>query len=166
MSSTQTLKAAAESRVRTDYTSWHAAGRTQGHFYDTCPSSGHHLMNDVYGRPVNQNTLDMRDAACNPHAPNPQTAHNHMQRENNERPYLPIAASGMRGAADFMGKSRDLIPQDLYGAGNRGNFVRHGYCGNHLPKPPAVVPQTYAERRVQSNRPPSHDTQTPFFHRG
>lgn len=166
MTSLQTLKSASESRVRTDTTSWHAAGRIQGHFYDTCPASSHHLMNDEYGRPVNQNTLDMRSAECHPHAPNPQTAQNHIQRENNERPYLPVAAAGMRGAADFMGKSRDLIPQDLYGDGTRGNFVRHGSCGNHLAKPRVILPQPCAERRVQRDKLPTHDTQTPYFHRG
>lgn len=164
--STQTLKAASESRVRTDYTSWAAAGRIQGHFYDTCPASSHDLMNDVYGRPVNQNTLDMRSADCNAYAPHPQTAHDHIQRENNERPYLPIAAAGMRGAGDFMGVGRDLIPQDLYGDGTRGNFVRHGSCANQLPKPPVQIPQVMAERRVQSNHLPSHDTQSPYAFRG
>lgn len=164
--SLQTLKSASEHRVRTDYTEWHAAGRIQGHFYDTCPAGSHNLQNDEYGRPVNQNTLDMRSADCNPHAPHPQSAHSHIQRENNERPYIPIAASGMRGAGDFMGRSRDLIPQDLYGDGTRGNFVRHGYNGNHLPKPPQRVPEVFTERRVQCNRLPSHDTTTPYFHRG
>lgn len=162
----QTLKSASESRVRTDHTEWHSAGRQQGHFYDTCPAGSHDLRSDVYGRPVNQNTLDMRSADCNPYAPHPQSAHNHIQRENNERPYIAVAAAGMRGAGDFMGKSRDLIPQDLYGDGTRGNFVRHGSCANQLPKPPADVPYAYAERRVQSNRLPSHDTQSPYFHRG
>ena len=166
MSSMQTLKAASESRVRTDYTEWHAAGRQQGHFYGTCPASAHHLMNDVYGRPVNQNTLDMRSADCNPHAPRPHSIHNHIQRENNERPYVPIAASGMRGAGDFMGKSRDLIPQDLYGDGTRGNFVRHGNCANHLPKPLVQLPPQHIDRRVQSNQLPSHDTQSSYLHRG
>ena len=162
----QTLKSASESRVRTDYTSWHAAGRQQGHFYDTCPASAHHLQNDIYGRPANHVTLDMRSADCNANAPHPHRAQDHLQRENNERPYVPIAALGMRGAADFMGKSRDLIPQDLYGDGTRGNFVRHGSCGNHLPYPPAEVPQACAERRQPSNQLPSHDTQSPYIHRG
>lgn len=163
---TQTLKAASESRVRNDYTEWHAGSRQQGHFYDTCPASSHHLMNDIYGRPVNQNTLDMRSADCNAHAPHQQTTHHHIQREVSERPYVPIGASGSRGASDFMGVSRDLHPQDLYGEGTRGNMVRHGTCGNHLPYPDFQLPQTFSERRVQSSTLPSHDSQSPYIHRG
>lgn len=164
--STQTLKSASESRVRTDRALHLGAARIQGFFYDTCPSSSHELMNDEYGRPVNQNTLDMRSAECNPRAPHPQSASNHLQRENNERPYVQIAPSGLRGGADFMGLSRDRMPQDLYADGNRGNFVRHGSQGNHLPYPPAQQQAVVAERGQPSSKLPSHDATSSFYHRG
>ena len=159
----QTLKSALESRVRIDYTQWNAAARQQGHFYDTCPADSHNLMNDIYGRPVNQNTLNMADASCNAHAPHPQTVNSRIQIENDERPYIPLAGTGMRGAGDLMGKGRDLFPQDLYGNGNRGNFVKYGNCGLQLPKPqPQLAPPIY-DRRQQQVHLPSHDTTSPYL---
>lgn len=163
MSATQTLKSASEQRVRTDYAIWNAAGRMQGHFYATCPTGSHDLQNDIYGRPANRNTLDTRSAECNARADLNDTAAGHIQRENNERPYVPIAAAGMRGAGDLMAVGRDLMPQDLYGEGNRGNFVRHGMYANHLPQPADQLPPVITERRWQNSQLPSNDATSVYF---
>jgi hypothetical protein len=160
--SIQSLKSAIDTRVRIDYTQWAAANRIQGHHSETCPAGSAHLRNDVYGRSVNSNTLDMRSASCNAHAPYEQTLHGHIQRENNERPYLPIATAGHRGDGDFMGRGRDLMPQNLYGDGNRGNFVRHGTNGNQLPQPRHQTPAPVYERREQPGMP-SHDTNSSYY---
>ncbi len=159
----QTLKAASEQRVRTDYAEWNGAARLQGHFYGTCPTGAHDLMNDVYGRPANQNTLDMRSADCNAHADLNNTAAGHIQRENNERPYMPVAAAGMRGAGDLAGLSRDLIPQNLYGTGVGGNFVRHGMYANHLPEQTVRLSAPITERRWQNTFVPSNDATSVYF---
>lgn len=163
--SVQTLKSAVESRVRNDYAEWGAFSRLAGHHYETCPAGSSSLMNDEYGRPVNQNTLDMRSAECNAHAPHPHQVSNHIQRENNERPYMPIAHAGMRGAGDFMGVGRDLMPQDLYGNGTRGNFVRYSRYGSELPQPESHVTMPPAERRVHAGLP-SMDATSPYSYRG
>nr|QBK86863.1 MAG: uncharacterized protein LCMAC103_02010 [Marseillevirus LCMAC103] len=91
----------------------------------TCPANAGRLATDIYGRPVNKNTLDLRDAACSHYTGIP--AARFMQFETNHRPHLPICAAGLRGAADFQGHGRDVMPQNLYAdvaTPFRGNFVR------------------------------------------
>ncbi len=162
MSSVQSMKSSLEPRVRQDRAE---RNRTNLGPPSLCGAGWTDLQNDVYGRPVTQNTLNLGIPECNLYANHPQSVWNRLSVENNERPYIPIAVEGMRGAADLMGKGRDLIPQDLYGSGPRGNFVRH-YPGNNAPPPQATPPAArYTMKRVQQLLP-SHDATSPYFFRG
>lgn len=162
----QTLKSVSEQRVRNDYVSWQAAGRQQGHHHETCIAGGASLRNDVFGRPVSQNTLNMSSAECNFAAPHPQSSFSRMQVETSERPYTAIAAGGMLGGADFMGVGRDLMAQDLYGEGSRGNFVLHGGQGLSLPSGnPHPMARPIVDRRIQPGLG-SHDAVSGYSYRG
>lgn len=97
-----------------------------------CPASAQVLQHDIYGRPASQNTLTVNlDASCATGSQYP--APRQIQIENQNRPYLPICEAGLRGSADFQGTGRDLIPQNLYGEGERGNMVRHYNTQNNAP---------------------------------
>jgi hypothetical protein len=85
-----------------------------------CPAGAQSLYFDVYNRPVNQNTLDMRNASCSNY--DDTTASNFMAWENYHRPYIPLCASGLRGG-DTLGVGRDLFPSNVYGEGAH-DFVR------------------------------------------
>lgn len=131
MSSVQSLKAATDSRVRMDQTSRLASQRSNLGEGMMCPAGAGDIANDVYGRPVSQTTLRLTDSACSNYTM--YSAGRRIEVENMERPYLPICASGNRGAADLMGLGRDILPQNLYGEGYQGNMVRHYPTRNNFP---------------------------------
>ena len=139
---TQTLKASLVSRVSPGQVSRLSSQRQNLGEGLMCPAGAGDLQNDVYGRPVSQNTLLLDDASCSNYTIFP--AARRIQVENNERPYLPICAAGLRGAGDFMGVARDVLPQNIYGTGNQGNMIRHYPTPNnaqwdqgpHLPRVP------------------------------
>ena len=144
----QSLKSALTQRVRIDQAQRLGSQRQNQGEGLMCPASAGHLGSDVYGRPVSQNTLLLNDASCSNYTEFP--ASRRIEVENLERPYLPICAAGLRGASDFMGKGRDLMPQDLYGDGHRGNFVRHYPTANNAPFHPQSVPSTATfQKKVQ-----------------
>lgn len=119
---TQTLKSALDSRVRLDQAQRLGSQRQNLGEGLMCPAGSGDLQNDVYGRPVTQNTLLLNDSACSNYTEF--SAQRRIEIENLERPYIPICAAGNRGAADFQGDGRDLIPENLYGEGYRGSFIR------------------------------------------
>ena len=127
-----------------------------------CPAAAQYLQNDVYGRPASQNTLTVHlDAACGQGSQ--YNAGRHIQIENMTRPYLPICSAGLRGAADLQGVGRDLIPQNLYGEGERGNMVRHYNTKNNAPWEWEAPLQTELRRgpyyfRVEQRNNLSHDS--------
>jgi len=88
-----------------------------------CPAGAQYIQHDIYGRPAGQNTLPVNlDSSCAMGSQYP--LGRYLQVENNARPILPICTAGLRGAGDLMGVGRDLIPQNLYQEGARGNMVR------------------------------------------
>jgi hypothetical protein len=96
-----------------------------------CPAGSGDIQFDVYGRPADQNTLLLNDSACSNYTK--WSAARRIQVENLERPYLPVCAAGLRGAADYMGVGRDIMPQNLYGSGYAADFVRHYNTSNGMP---------------------------------
>jgi len=121
--STQTLKSAIDSRVDVGQT-WRLGSQRQNLGEGLmCPAGAGDIAFDIYGRPADQNTLTLTDSACSNYTKFP--AARRIEVENLERPYLPVCAAGNRGAADYMGKGRDLLPQNIYGEGYQGNMVRH-----------------------------------------
>ncbi len=149
MSCTQTLKSALDSRVRIDQAERLGSQRQNLGEGLMCPAGSHAIANDVYGRPVSQNTLLLNDAACGNYTEF--SARRRIEIENQERPYVPVCAAGLRGAGDFMGVGRDFQPQNLYGTGYQGNMVRHYPSANNAP--PSCGPKgpryPYAVKRVQ-----------------
>lgn len=148
MTSQQSLKSALDARVRTDQAERLASQRQNLGEGLMCPAGSGDIQNDVYGRPVHQNTLHVNDASCSNY-----TIFSSQRRinvENLERPYIPICASGIRGNSDFMGVGRDLLPQDLYGEGYRGNMIRHYNTPNNAPPVPKVhIPAPYYFKKIQ-----------------
>ena len=128
---TQTLKSALDSRVRLDQASRLGSQRQNLGEGLMCVAGAGDIANDVYGRPVSQKTLLLNDSACSQYTE--WSAARRIEVENNERPYLPVCAAGLRGAADWMGVGRDLIPQNLYGEGYQGNMIRHYDTANNAP---------------------------------
>ena len=114
---TQSLKSALDSRVNIAQTERLGSQRQ---------NLGEGLM-----CPASQNTLRLTDSACSHYTK--WSAARRIQVENNDRPYLPICAAGLRGAADMMGVGRDNIPQNLYGEGYQGNMIRHYNTANNAP---------------------------------
>lgn len=127
----QTLKSALTSRVRNDQAQRLGSQRQDAGEGLMCPAGAGDIAFDVYGRPVSQKTLRLDDAACSQYTE--WSAARRIEVENFVRPQVGICAAGQRGAADFMGVGRDLIPQDLYGTGYEGNFVRHYPTPNNAP---------------------------------
>ena len=131
MSAIQTLKSASQSRVDVGRaTTLYSSARTLGESL-MCPASAQVLMNDVYGRPAPQSTLPLNEASCAQGSMYP--SYRRIAIENQDRPYIPICASGLRGGGDMMGVGRDLIPQDLYGFGPGSEFVRTYSTPNNAP---------------------------------
>jgi hypothetical protein len=142
--SVQTIKSSLQTRVNTGVSNNMAVSRLNNQYTALCGASWPDLQNDIFGRNVGHLGVDMRGggAECNDYMPPGQSLMNHITRENLERPYVQIAPEGARGVADLMGKGRELIPMDLYGTGERGNFVRYNGPGLTLPD------------RTQYDRPP------------
>jgi len=148
-SNTQTLKSALGSRVRLDQT-WKLGSQRQNLGEGLmCPASAGDIQNDVYGRPASQKTLRLNDSACSNYTE--WSSARRIEVENLERPYLPVCAAGLRGAADWMGKGRDLLPQNLYGSGYQGNMVRHyGNATNMTPdQTPSMPMRNYYQKKIQ-----------------
>jgi hypothetical protein len=101
-----------------------------------CPTGAGDLYFDIYQRPVNPNTLLLDDASCSHYTS--QSAARRIEVENNERPYLPVCAAGLRGG-DLMAKGRDMQAQNIYGSGFAGNFVKTYSTPNNLPADQAAV---------------------------
>lgn len=164
MSSTQTLKSALDSRVRLDQSSRLGSQRQNLGEGLMCPAGAGYIQFDIYGRPADQNTLLLNDSACSNYTK--WSSQRRIEVENNERPYLPVCAAGLRGAADYMGRGRDLNPQNLYGEGYQGNFVRH--YNNATNMPPSEGPQgpnpSYYQKQIQPFAY-SHDA-SGFLYRG
>ena len=146
---TQTLKSALDSRVRIDQSQRLGSQRQNLGEGLMCPAGSGDIQFDIYGRPAGQTTLLLNDAACSNYTM--WSAARRIQVENQERPYLPICAAGLRGAGDMMGLARDNMPQNMYGEGYQGNFVRHyptpnnfgNSEGNQGPNPP------YYQKQIQ-----------------
>jgi hypothetical protein len=166
--SVQTIKSAQQPRVQVGIVQNQAGAREARHYTALCGASQPDLQNDVYGRPVNTNTLDMRGGGpeCNAYAPYSQSLSDHITRENLERPYIQIAPEGARGAADLQGVGRDVTPQDLYGTGNRGNFVRMNSPGLRLPQPRILDAYPPVQRREQNMIWPPSDVSSNYIWRG
>lgn len=166
--SVQTLKSSQQVRINTGVSNNQAVSRLNGLYTALCPTGAPDLQNDIFGRNVGHLGVDMRGggAECSAYLPPGQRMIDHITRENLERPYVQIAPEGARGVADLMGKGRELIPMDLYGTGERGNFVRYNGPGMTLPdriqyeRPPAI-------QRVENNTyyPASHDFSTNQYYR-
>lgn len=131
MSCTQTLKSASQARVRVDQAQRLGSQRQNLGEGLMCPAGAAYLANDVYGRPASQNTLSLQDASCSNYTEF--SASRRIEIENQERPYVPICAAGLRGASDFQGDGRDMMPQNIYGTGYQGNFVRQYPSANNAP---------------------------------
>jgi len=153
----QTLKSASLVRVDTGRsTTLYSSSRSLGESL-MCPASAQELQNDVYGRPASQQTLPVNlDASCAQGTMYP--AHRMIAIENQNRPYVPICAAGMRGGGDLMGVGRNLISQDLYGFGRQADFVRHYPSPNNAPwdVPPPKKPNYYWRNEQPSTL--SHDS--------
>lgn len=94
--------------------------RTMAHPF-LCPAGATHIAHDEYGRPAIQTTLPIgKDASCAMGSSQP--LDRVLARENYERPHMPIANPGI---GDMAGWGRNRMPQNLYGTGYGGNFVRH-----------------------------------------
>lgn len=129
----QTLKSALDSRVRVDQAQRLASQRQDLGEGLMCPAGAGNISFDIYGRPATLNTLPIQQpyaASCGNYT---YSSADLMQFETNQRPYIPICAAGLRGAGDFMGVGRDQMPQNLYGNGYRGNFVRQYPTPNNAP---------------------------------
>lgn len=164
----QSIKSATQTRVNTGVSNNQAMARLNGQYTALCGASNPDLQNDVYGRNVGHLGVDMRGAPeCNAYMPPGQSVMDHITRENIERPYIQIAPEGARGAGDLMSKGREFIPQDLYGFGNRGNFVRHGYPGLTLAPFQSPYERPPPMQRVEQdwNYPVSHDFTQNFYYR-
>ncbi len=119
-----------------------------------CPANAQNLQHDIYGRPSNQNCLQVNlDAACAQGSQFP--SYRQIAIENQLRPYVPLAAPGSRSPGDFLGVGRDLQPRNLYADGERGNFVRTYPTANDAP-----WEQSWPEQKVYRRVPEfdfSHD---------
>lgn len=160
--STQTLKSAIDSRVRVDQSSRLGSQRQNLGEGLMCPASSGDIAFDIYGRPSDQNTLRLADSSCSNYTK--WSSARRIEVENLERPYLPVCAAGLRGASDMMGKGRDLHPQNLYGSGYRGNFVRHYPTANNLPwsEGPDGPSKPYYHKPIQPFTF-SHDATSGFY---
>lgn len=149
ISSGQSLKSALDARVRIDQASRLGSQRQNLGEGLMCPAGAGDIAFDVYGRPAPQTTLHLADSACSNYTR--WSAGRRIQVENLERPYLPICAAGLRGAADFMGRGRDNLPQNLYGTGYQGNMVRHYDTPNNMPwsEGPRGPNLPYYQKKIQ-----------------
>lgn len=174
MASVQTLKSVNLVRVDQGKSQHLYASRQNLGEVDMCPASAHHIQHDIYGRPASQNTIGLSekntqglDASCGINSQF--STIRHIQRENMERPYIPICSAGLRGAADLMGVGRDIIPQDLYGTGHRGNMIRHYNTKNNAPwDTPQALELSYPNHHSRLEQPYdfSHDASKSAYYKG
>lgn len=161
----QSLKSA--NLVRVDVgrsTTLYSAARSLGESL-MCPAAAQDLQNDIYGRPATQNTLPVNlDASCAQGTLYP--AYRQIAIENQNRPYVPICAAGMRGGGDFQGVGRDLIPQDLYGFGRSGDFVRQYDTANNAPWDVPAPRQPNYSRRMEQPFSFTHDASSGNYFNG
>ena len=159
----QTLKSS--NLVRVDAgrsTTLYSASRTLGESL-MCPASAQELQNDVYGRPASQQTLPVNlDASCAMGTMYP--SYRQIAIENQNRPYIPICASGMRGGGDMMGVGRNLLPQDLYGFGRQGDMVRQYPTANNAPWDlPEPARPNYYFRKTQPSSLTMDSTKSAYY---
>lgn len=142
----QTLKAALQTRV--DPAQAHRLGSQRQNLGEgmMCPAGAQYLAFDIYGRPANRNTLDLRDSACSNYAI---TAATYAQYESNNRPMIPICAAGLNGGGDLMGVGRTFMPRDLYGTGKAGEFVRHYGTRTNRPEEIAQKAKYFYQKAIQ-----------------
>jgi len=149
LSSQQSLKSALTSRVNIGQSERLGSQRQNLGEGLMCVAGAGDIAFDIYGRPADQNTLRLTDSACSNYTKF--SAGRRIEIENMERPYLPICAAGLRGAGDYMGKGRDLIPQNLYGEGYQGNMVRHYPTATNMPwsEGPQGPNPPYYQKQIQ-----------------
>lgn len=90
---------------------------------EMCPKSAMNPDVDEWGRPqggARHRLLLLNDASCSSSV---YSLGQKIRHENAERAILGPCRPGDRGGGDFYGKGRDNFPKNLYGEGNRGNFV-------------------------------------------
>lgn len=146
LGTTQTLKSAQQSRVRIDLANRQGSARQNLGEGLMCPAGAGQISFDIFGRSVNQNTIAfLTDSACSLYTQF--KASDRIQSENMERPYLNICAAGNRGAGDML-NARDRMPQNVYGEGYGGNFVRHYDNASNSPweRPLQDLPPLYHNR--------------------
>jgi hypothetical protein len=161
----QTLKSSNIVRVDAGRsTTLYSASRSLGESL-MCPASAQELQNDVYGRPASQQTLPVNlDASCAQGTMYP--AYRMIAVENQNRPYIPICAAGMRGGGDLMGVGRNLMAQDLYGFGRQGDMVRQYPTPNNAPWDlPEAKRANYYFRKEQPSTY-THDSTISSYYRG
>jgi hypothetical protein len=166
---THTLKSASQPRVNLGVSMNQAGARMAGHYSALCSTGNPDLQNDIFGRPVGSLGVDMRGAPeCDVYMPSGQSSMNHITRENLERPYVAIAPEGARGTGDLMGKGRQTMPQDLYGEGLRGNFIRWNAPSLTLPdrRQRYEMGPPIERRELNSIYPTTHDTVSEYVYRG
>jgi hypothetical protein len=164
MSNLQSLKSSQVARTDVGRSiTLYSASRSLGEAL-MCPASAQELQNDIYGRPASQQTLPVNlDASCAQGTMYP--AERQIAVENQNRPYIPICAAGMRGSSDLMSKGRNLMEQDLYGFGRQADFVRHYPTANNAPWdfPPPRKPN-YHYRMEQPNTLSHDSNRSSYFH--
>lgn len=142
----QTLKSALQQRVSVGQAQRLGSQRNNLGEGMMCPASAGHLMNDIYMRPVSQNTLLLNDSACSNYTMF--SAQRRMQVENQERPALPTCTAGLNSPGDTQG-GRKFVPSNIYGEGPQGNFVRHyNTRSNRAPDHPEPL-KYYYQKAVQ-----------------
>lgn len=165
MAQLQTLKSA--NLVRVDAgrsTTLYSASRSLGESL-MCPASAQELQNDVYGRPASQQTLPVNlDASCAQGTMYP--ANRQIAIENQNRPYIPICAAGLRGGGDSMGVGRNLMEQDLYGFGRQADFVKQYPTANNAPWDVAPPRQPNYYWRVEQPTTFTHDATISSYFNG
>jgi hypothetical protein len=165
MATVNSLKSALVTRVdQGRSTTLYSASRSLGESL-MCPASAQELQNDIYGRPASQQTLSVNlDASCAQGTMYP--SWRMIAVENQNRPYIPICAAGMRGGGDTQGVGRDLVPQDLYGFGQGGNFVRQYPTMNNAPFdfPPPKQPNYHWKLTIPTTF--THDASISSYYRG
>lgn len=143
----QTLKAALQSRVSVAEAERLGSQRQNLGEGMMCPAGAGDIMFDIYMRPAGQNTLTLNDSACSNYTDF--SARRRMMIENAERPMLPICTAGLNGGADLMGKGRPWIPENVYGEGDRGKFVRHYPTRTNRPEERPTYPMHFSQKLIQ-----------------
>lgn len=129
-STQQSLKSANLVRVSTGASQHLYAARQNLGESLMCPANAQHLQNDIYGRPVTQNTIPLNmDASCAQGST--VDTRKYIEIENMNRPTLTVCGAGLRGG-DLL-NARNLMPRSLYDGCSRGDFVRTYPTPNNAP---------------------------------